>query len=475
MAANPIAPELPSSLQWLNVQQAPALDKLRGRVVLLHFFNAANVNSLHLLQELRLVEARHHDGLSVLGIHTPKFDHERQPANVLKAVNQLHVRHPVANDPDWSAWQQFGIQAWPSVAVIDAEGRVAGVIAGEGHREQLESLIGSLLDDAANRDIRFYEPMQPVSRPEPRTPLSFPTKLLATESALFVADSGHNRILECTHDGRVIRQVGTGTTGYLDGKFGDAAFNGPQGMALIKDMLYVADRGNHCIRRVHMITGEVDTMAGTGVHGHPATQDYPEPRQVALNSPWALAAVGEKLLIAMAGQHQIWALDLNRKRLNLYSGTGKIGRDDGDGMFATFAKPTGLAYANQVLYVADADGSAVRAVRSDGRVQTLVGAGLYEFGDADGPPAQVRLQYPMDLAADANGQILWLVDTYNNKLKAVSLRGGGAKSINLAYRFHQPAGIASLPGKLFVANTGAHEVVRIDTSNGQVTRLPIGE
>jgi hypothetical protein len=194
-----------------------------------------------------------------------------------------------------------------------------------------------------------------------------------------------------------------------------------------------------------------------------------------LNSPWDLVAAGEKLLIAMAGQHQIWALDLNRKRLNLYSGTGKIGRDDGDGMFATFAKPTGLAYVNQVLYVVDADGSAIRAVRSDGRVQTLVGAGLYEFGDVDGAPAQVRLQYPMDIAADANGQILWLVDTYNDKLKAVSLRGGGVKSINLAYKFHQPSGIASLPGKLFVANTAAHEVVRIDTSNGQVTRLPIGE
>lgn len=475
MAANPIAPDLPPTLQWLNVQQAPALEKLRGRIVLLHFFNAANVNSLHMVQELRAIEAKHHDGLSLIGIHTPKFDHERHPDNVLKAINRMYMRHPVANDADWVAWRQFGIQAWPSVAVLDAEGRVAGIVAGEGHREQIDSLVTSLLDDAANRDIRFYEPTQMVSRPEPRTALNFPGKVFATESALFVADSGHNRILECTHDGRVIRQVGTGTAAYLDGKFGDAAFQDPQGMAMIKDMLYVADRGNHCVRRVHMITGEVDTVAGNGQHGHPPTQDYAEPTRVALNSPWALVAAGEKLLVAMAGQHQIWALDLNRKRLNLYSGTGKIGREDGDGMFATFAKPTGLAYANQVLYVADADGSAIRAVRSDGRVQTLIGAGLYEFGDQDGVPAQARLQHPMDLAADANGQILWVVDTYNNKLKAISLRGGGAKTINIAYRFHQPSGIATLPGKLFIANTGAHEVVRIDTTNGQVTRLPIAE
>ena len=116
-----------------------------------------------------------------------------------------------------------------------------------------------------------------------------------------------------------------------------------------------------------------------------------------------------------------------------------------------------------------------RAGLIDARVQTLVGAGLYEFGDVDGLPAVARLQHPMDVSVDPNGQILWTVDTYNNKLKALSLRGGGAKSINLPYKFHQPAGIACLPGKLFIANTGAHEVVRIDTSNGQVTRLPIAE
>jgi hypothetical protein len=475
MAANPIAPELPPTLQWLNVQQAPVLDKMRGRVVLLHFFNAANINSLHLLQELRSVEARHHDGLSVISIHTPKFDHERVPGNVLKAVNRMHMRHPVANDADWIAWRQYGVQAWPTVAVLDAEGHIAGMLTGEGQREQLDALVVGLLDEAANRDIRFYEPIQPVSRPEPRTALSFPGKVLVTESALFVSDSGHNRVLECNHEGRVIRQIGSGTPGYLDGKFGEASFNDPQGMALIKDMLYIADRGNHSIRRVHMITGEVDTVAGTGVHGRPATQDYPEPTQVALNSPWDLASTGERLLIAMAGQHQIWSLDLGRKRLNLFSGTGKIGRDDGDGMFATFAKPSGVSYASQVLYVADADSSAIRAVRVDGRVQTLVGAGLYEFGDVDGLPAVARLQHPMDVSVDPNGQILWTVDTYNNKLKALSLRGGGAKSINLPYKFHQPAGIACLPGKLFIANTGAHEVVRIDTSNGQVTRLPIAE
>ena len=196
MAANPIAPELPPTLQWLNVQQAPVLDKMRGRVVLLHFFNAANINSLHLLQELRSVEARHHDGLSVISIHTPKFDHERVPGNVLKAVNRMHMRHPVANDADWIAWRQYGVQAWPTVAVLDAEGHIAGVLTGVGQRQQLDALVVGLLDEAANRDIRFYEPIQPVSRPEPRTALSFPGKVLVTESALFVADSGHNRVLE---------------------------------------------------------------------------------------------------------------------------------------------------------------------------------------------------------------------------------------------------------------------------------------
>ncbi len=475
MALRETAPEFSTAAHWVNVPAPPHLADLRGRVVLVHFWNASNINSLHLAPDLRLLENKYSDSLSVIGVHTPHFDAERQSDVVLSAVNRLYFRHPVANDFNFEIWQQYNVEAWPTVAVIDTEGGFVGLISGDGRRDELDQLIGRLLDDASLNDTRVYRANQPVSRPEPRKPLRSPGKLLVTESSLYVADSGHNRILECSHEGQIRRQIGSGNAGCIDGRIDEAAFNDPQGMALTKDMLYVADRGSHAIRRLRLITGEVETLAGNGRQGKPLPQEFDQPLQVELNSPWDLALAGERLYIAMAGQNQIWIYDLSRNRLLPFAGTGQHGRQDGEALLACFARPTGLSVADQVLYVADADSSAIRALRSDGKTITLVGSGPYDFGDSDGLPAQARLQGAMGISVDAGRQILWVMDSYNNKLKAVSLRGGGVKTINLSYPLHQPGDVVVLPGKLWIANTGGHEVVQVDTASGQTRRLPIGE
>ncbi len=475
MSTREAAPEFPAALPWVNVPEAPTLAALRGRVVLLHFWNASNIHSQHQALDLRYLENKYSDGLTVLGFHTPHFDAERQTNVVLQAVNRHYLRHPVANDYNFDVWRQYGVGAWPTIALIDTEGGFAGLLIGEGRRDEVDSLVGKMLDDTAFNSNRNFEALVPVARPEPRLPLRFPGKILVTDTALFVADSGHNRILECTHDGDVRRQIGSGNAGFLDGGYEEAAFNEPQGMVISKDMLYVADRGNHCIRRMRLISGEVETLAGTGVQGYPVVQEYERANQVALNSPWDLTLAGERLFIAMAGQNQIWNYDLSRNRLSCFAGSGMHGWDDGDASQVNFARPTGLSFTDQTLYVADSDSSAIRAVRVDGRTQTLVGAGLYEFGDADGLPAVARLQGAMGVAVDPGGQILWVADTYNSRLKAVSLRGGGVKTINLPFKFQHPTDVVASKGRIWIANCGAHEIVRIDTGTGQAKRLPIGE
>ena len=475
MGLRETAPEFSKAVHWVNVPKPPQLEDLRGRVVLVHFWNASNIHCLHLAPELRQLENKYAESLSVIGVHTPHFDAERQSDVVLGAVSRLYFRHPVANDFNFEIWQQYQVEAWPTVAVIDTEGGFVGLISGDGRQDELDQMIGRLLDDASLNDTRVYRTDPPVARAEPRKPLLAPGKLLVTASGLFVADSGHNRILECSHDGRIRRQIGSGNAGYLDGKDGEAAFNDPQGMALGKDMLYIADRGNHTIRRLRLITGEVETLAGTGRHGKPPPQEFEQPRTVELNSPWDLALSADRLYIAMAGQNQIWVYDLVGNRLRWFAGSGQYGRQDGEAELAHFARPTGLSVAEQMLYVADADASAIRALRSDGKTSTLVGAGPYDFGDQDGLPAQARLQGAMGISLDAGRQILWVMDSYNNRLKAVSLRGGGVKTINLSYPLRQPADVVVLPGKLWIANTGAHEVVQVDTASGQARRLPIGE
>ena len=473
MNARVVAPELPDSLQWINAAEPPNLAALRGRVVLLHFWTFDSVNCANALADLRYLESKFHDGLSVIGVHTPKYEYQRQAAPVLKAVNRWHIRHPVANDPEYALWRGYGVQSWPSFAVIDAQGRFAGLVVGEGRREEAEGMIGQLLDEAAASDLRVYETSVATVRPEPRMPLQFPGKVLATPTALWIADSGNNRILECDHGGRILRQFGTGSAALVDGRGREAAFNNPQGLMLLHDVLYVADTGNHAVRKIVLQSGEVGTVAGTGSIGHDLPGEASDPRQTRMSAPTDLVAVDGKLYITISGQHQIWVFDPVRNRLAVLAGNGRLGLRDGDGVDASFAQPSGIAVFDRQLIVADAASSAIRSINLDDRqVSTLIGTGPYEFGDAAGKRDVARLQNPLGLCVDPRG-LAFVADSYNGKIKALNLRTGEIRPLNLPYHLHEPSGISMAANALWVANTNAHEVVRVDLATGQIKRVAI--
>ena len=142
------APELPDSLEWVNCNIPPSVANAKGKVMLLHFWTYSNINSLNLLPDLRALENRYENGLVVVGIVCPKYPHEEEPANALKSINRLFLRYPVCVDADFELWQQYGVLAWPSVAVIDAEGYVRRVFKGDDMMRQLDKLVGELLDQA---------------------------------------------------------------------------------------------------------------------------------------------------------------------------------------------------------------------------------------------------------------------------------------------------------------------------------------
>src|SRR4029077_8321880 len=125
---------------------------------------------------------------------------------------------------------------------------------------------------------------------------------------LFIADSTHHRIVITDLDGKKIAVAGNGVAGKSDGAFDRATFNDPQGLALKGDTLYVADRKNHLIRALDLKAGTVRTVAGTGEQDRFSRRGGGTALQTGLNSPWDLCLVGNKLFIAMAGHHQIWAL-----------------------------------------------------------------------------------------------------------------------------------------------------------------------
>ena len=471
--AQQAAPELSPSLQWLNADRQSVAAQ-QGHVLALVFWNAASAYCHNLLDELMRLQARYPVALSVLGIHQPKFDSELDGRLVLKAANRLGLTFPVANDRAWSAWQHYGIQSWPSVALVDTRGRLRQVLAGDHQGPALDAAIAGLIDEVGGA-VRPVEPPRRTGG-ESRLPLAFPAGLAVGENHLYVADTSHHRILECTHSGRVLREFGTGHGDYLDGPADIAAFRNPRGMCLVRESLYVADAGNHALRRIRLLDGAVETVLGNGRPGPVREGQQVGDATLSLNQPCDVTGTLDRLYLAMAGSNQVWEYDLAQARLRLLAGTGELGIVDGPVRSAMFAHPTGLALVQQTLYVADSATSAIRAIQvAQGQVQTLVGQGLYEFGEHDGQRREARMQLPMALALDPGSPVLWVADSYNGSLRRLRLGGGDMSTHDLPQPLDQPAALAAGAGSLWIANTGAHEVLRLDLASGKLGRLPIGE
>ena len=116
------APEL-HGRRWLNTGGADlTLAGLRGKIVVLDFWTFCCVNCLHALDELRRVEEEFGDVLVVIGVHSPKFAHEADPAAVEAAVERYGVAHPVLDDPELRMWDAYAARAWPTLVVIDPPG-----------------------------------------------------------------------------------------------------------------------------------------------------------------------------------------------------------------------------------------------------------------------------------------------------------------------------------------------------------------
>ncbi|MEZ6066221.1 MAG: hypothetical protein R3B90_11055 [Planctomycetaceae bacterium] len=278
-------------------------------------------------------------------------------------------------------------------------------------------------------------------------------------------------------EGQLLDVIGDGGVGAEDGSYEQARFDHPQGMALVGDKLYVADTENHLLRVVDLTARRVTTLAGTGEQARGRLPGGTL-RETALNSPWDLTVLKGTLYIAMAGPHQLWSHRLGSDRIEVFAGSGREDILDGDLQSAALAQPSGITHDGEALYFVDSEGSAVRQLTfaEGGKVGTLVGphelprgASLFEFGDVDGIADRVRLQHPLGIIRQ--GDQLFVADTYNHKLKLVSIPlrkseswiGTGESGLGLEpLQFSEPAGLAIVGNELLVADTNNHRIVAID-------------
>ena len=413
------APEL-RGRAWLNTGgRALSLADLRGKVVLLDFWTFCCINCLHVLDELRPLEEANADVLVTVGVHSPKFAHEADPEALAAAVERYAVHHPVLDDPDLATWSAYTARAWPTLVVVDPEGYVVAHLSGEGHGHALERIVADLVatheaKGTLRRGDGPYVPPPPVD-----TDLRFPGKAIRLPGGtLLVSDSGQHSLAELAVDGEtVLRRIGDGERGLLDGDPSTARFSEPQGLVLLPDPVraqagydvVVADTVNHALRGVRLDTGAVVTLAGTGrawVPGSGTTE---------LSSPWDLAWFGDRVVVAMAGIHQLWTFDPRTSEVEVLAGTTNEGLRDGPLAQAWFAQTSGLTSDGARLWLADAETSSLRHV-DGGAVTTDIGSGLFDFGHVDGPAQDALLQHPLGLTVLPDGSVA-VCDTYNGAVR----------------------------------------------------------
>lgn len=454
------APEFPSGT-WINTREPLSLRMLRGKIVLLDFWTFCCANCLHVIDELHDLEQRYADELVIIGVHSPKFDHEKSDAAVAAAARRYNVEHPVFNDPELHLWRQYAVKAWPTLVLIDPAGYVVRTAAGEGQTSALSMLIDSLIDthDAAGTLRRGDSPYVPPTPLD--TTFTFPAKAIRRLDSLLVADAGRNRVVETALDGTTVRRTFEADLAEPNG-----LATLPSEMAALTGFdLVVADTVHHVLRGIDTTSGQlIRTIDLPAALASAATVTGPVPSVL---SPWDLVwwPARETLAIAAAGVHLLLGWDPRTDQVEILAGTTVEGLRDGPAFDGWLAQPSGLAVDGERLWFVDSETSSLRYLTAGGTLHTAIGEGLFDFGHVDGSASIARLQHPLGLTILPDGTIA-VADTYNGAVRRYDPLTDEVTT--LARGLAEPSGLVVVGRDLMVVESGAHCLTRLEVDRREV-------
>ena len=479
------APELIGDTWFGTENPRLGIKDFAGRFLLLDFWTLCCVNCHHVLAELRPIEEKFNDVLTVVGVHSPKFEHEKLPSSVAAAIARHEITHPVLNDPNMSTWQSYGVRAWPTLVLVDPLGEIIATYSGEGHAHAIDALLQKLVPEyelagSLERGKGVYLAPAPSSLAlkQPGKVIAVPARykhLLGGAELLISNSGGHNLIgLKTSNLLDPVSIIGSGSRGNSDGDFLSAGFAEPYGAifldqelaAQVGAHLLVADTANHLIRALNLETQTVTTIAGTGRQWMQKDDSTGPALSVNISTPWDIEVFKGQLLIGMSGEHRIWNYDFDSKTLGIFAGTTNEGLVDGPFADSWFAQPSALvSSSNQPgkVWLIDAETSALRSLEN-GQVSSQVGKGLFDFGHVDGPADQALLQHPLGLLELPDGSVL-IADTYNGAIRKYSPDTNSVSTI--------ARGLLE-PSDLELVETESGPVLAvIETSANRVSLMPI--
>ena len=415
------APAFKEGLQWLNGEPLIVSD-LRGRYILLDFFTFGCINCLNNLQTIKRLHERYDGELCVIGVHTGKFTHEKELKALQEALLRYGIAYAVVNDPEHDIADAYAAKGWPTTVLVDNRGYIAHHASGEQNFIEWSGRLSSC-GLAAMPSTR--------SKQEQEKRLSFPQKVLTTPDFLAVANTKNNEVWLSDYDGHVFDVV---------------EVDNPMGMALKDNKLYICESN---VGRV--VSYDIKSKKS-------------EPVLEGLRNPFDLVITDRELTVALAGSHVINRYDLDDLQLTASYGNRFEALRDGRAEECQLAQPSGLAQMDETLYFVDAESSSLRKIER-GEVATLIGEGLFTYGDSDS--GEILLQHPQGVCPGivgdgCGGGRLFITDTFNNKVKAYYPDDNSM--MTLLEGLNEPSGISKKGCELYIVNTNAHEIVVFDLS-----------
>ena len=444
---------------------------------------------------MRKLEEKYADILTVVGVHSAKFSAEKSSENVRAAVRRYGIGHPVVNDANFEIWKSYAVRAWPTLMFIDPTGKVIVRHEGEFTVDALDQVLTGMIEEhePSGNFVRGKLELMPETQHE--TQLSFPGKVTADAEREFIviSDSNHRRLVISNFDGNVEAVIGNGQSPlaniehpgvFTERAFDQPLFENPQGVVIDGETLYVSDAGTHTIVEVNLIACTAKTIAGTGeqsLYRHQGGDALNTP----LNSPYDISLHQEVLYVAMAGFHQLWSVNTVESTVTPFAGDGIEDIYDDLKSNARLAQPCGIDVSNNAVFFIDSETSSLRvsAISDEGRVVTLIGKGLFDFGDVDAVGKDALFQHPQGLAVSKD--VIYVADSYNNKIKSVAIGSlqvdtlagsgitGDTDGLGTIAQFNEPAGVAVVGNHIYVADTNNHKIKIIELDTTEVHSLEL--
>ena len=441
----------------LNTKKPIKVKDLQGKIVLIDFWTYGCINCQQVLPDLEFLEKKYPSELVVLGVHSAKFENEKGSFEIKKAIARYGINHPVINDSEFKIWNAFGVEAWPTLVLINPEGKAIKSYSGEGHRADLDRDIFALSNQFKGKISKNKIELATENH---KMVFKFPSKISEVSNfsadgrkarnVYFLTDSSHHQIVGLEKNGKEFLRIGSGKEGFTENTLAR-----PQGVAYKDGLLYIADTANNALRTYDFKTKKITTIAGDGSRGS------------IWASPWALAFTSDNdITIAMAGTHQLIGFNTLMKTTYVVAGSGEESINDGPLPGNSLSQPSGLSLVGDKLYFVDAETSSLRVLQN-GKITTLIGTGLFDFGLKDGDKKTALMQHTLGLFATADK--VYLADTYNHAVRVYDIQSG--KLTTLAKGLKEPNDLLVSDGKLIVVSTGEHALKKVDLKTGKVEKF----